>query len=68
MLAIHPKYVRDEERNCDSVVLPVSEWEKIMDALEELDDIRAYDAAQPHVKDRLPLEQAIREIEQEYQA
>ena len=39
-----------------------------IDELEELDDIRAYDAAQPHVGDRLPFDQAVREIQQDCDA
>lgn len=68
MVIVHPQYVVDEQQNRKAVLLPVAEWDRIVDELEELDDIRAYDAAQPHVADRLPFEQAIREIQQDYEA
>jgi hypothetical protein len=68
MVTVHPEYVVDEKQNRKAVLLPAAEWDQIVDELEELDDIRAYDAAQPHVGDRLPFEQAVREIQQDYDA
>ena len=68
MLKLHPEYVVDEQQNRKSVLLPLAEWERIVDELEELDDIRAYDEAQPHKADRVPFEQAVREIQENYKA
>jgi PHD/YefM family antitoxin component YafN of YafNO toxin-antitoxin module len=68
MVTVHPEYVVDEKQNRKAVLLPAAEWDRIVDELEELDDIRAYDAAQPHIADRLPFEQAVREIQQDYDA
>lgn len=68
MVTVHPEYVVDEQQNRKAVLLPAAEWDRIVDELEELDDIRAYDAAQPHVADRLPFDQAVREIQQDYGA
>jgi len=68
MLAVHPQYVVDERQNRKAVLLPVAEWAKIVTELEDLDDIRAYDAAQQHASDRMPFEQAVREIQQNFKA
>jgi len=68
MVTVHPEYVIDEQQRRKAVLLPASEWEQIVSELEELDDIRAYDAAQPHAADRLPFEEAVREIQQDYEA
>ncbi len=68
MVAVHPEYVVDEQQHRKAVLLPAAEWEQIIGELEELDDLRAYDAAQPHAADRLPFEQAVREIQQDYEA
>ena len=68
MVTVHPEYVVDEQQNRKAVLLPAAEWEQIVDELEELDDIRAYDAAQPHAADRVPFEQAVREIQQDCEA
>jgi hypothetical protein len=64
MVTVHPEYVIDDQQNRKAVLLPTAEWEQIVGELEELDDIRAYDAAQQHAADRLPFEQAVREIQQ----
>lgn len=68
MLAVHPEYVVDEHQNRTAVLLSASEWEQIVSELEDLDDIRSYDAAQQHIADRLPFEQAVKEIQQDNNA
>ena len=45
MVTLHPEFVFDEQQHRKAVLLPVAEWDQIVDELEELDDIRAYDAA-----------------------
>ena len=68
MVTVHPEYVVDEQNNRKAVLLPAEDWEKIVGELEELDDIRAYDASQQDRADRIPFEQAAREIGQDYEA
>jgi PHD/YefM family antitoxin component YafN of YafNO toxin-antitoxin module len=43
MIDIHPQYITDKKGNKLSVVIPVVEFEKLMEELEELEDIRLYD-------------------------
>jgi hypothetical protein len=45
------------------IVLDVKDYEKLMDDLEELDSIRAYDAAKQSGEIPIPFDQAMREIE-----
>ncbi len=66
MVKVHPEYVVDAQQNPRAVLLPVEEWEQIVRELEELDDIRAYDAALEHSADRIPFEQAVRELREDY--
>ena len=66
MVTLHPEYVVDEEQHRKAVLLPVAEWERIIDELEELDDIRALDMAKSGSQDAIPLEQAVREIQEGY--
>ncbi len=47
------------------VPLTVAEWEQVFGEPEELDDIRAYDVAQPHTADRRPFVQAVHQIERD---
>jgi len=68
MVNVHPEYVVDEQQNRKAVLLSAADWENIVSELEELDDIRAYDAAAPHRSDRIPLEQALKEIAQDSEA
>jgi PHD/YefM family antitoxin component YafN of YafNO toxin-antitoxin module len=62
MVPIHPEYVVDEKQNRRAVILPLAEWEKIVEELEELDGIRAYDEAKAGSQDAVPFEQAVRQI------
>jgi len=68
MVTVHPEYVVDEQQHRKAVLLPVDEWEQVVNELEELDDIRAYDAAQEQSAEKLPFEQAVREIQRDYDA
>jgi len=65
MLAVHPEYVVNEQRDRKAVLLPISDWDRIVDELEELSDIRAYDKAKAESQDSLPFDEAIREIQKE---
>ena len=51
---IHEEYVVDVDGNKKAVVVPMSEWQKILDALEELDDIKAYDGAKYKPSNPIP--------------
>lgn len=49
-----------------SVVLPLAKWEQVLEELEELDDIRAYDAAKSEPDKSVPFDQAVCEIRDQY--
>jgi hypothetical protein len=66
MMVLNPTYVVDAKQRRKSVLLPVAQWKRIVGALEELDDIRAYDAAKHAASETLPFEQAVREIKEGY--
>ena len=61
MNAFHPQYVVDEAQTPTAVLLPVVEWRQVVEELEELDDIRAYDQAKAGSQETIPFEQAVRE-------
>jgi PHD/YefM family antitoxin component YafN of YafNO toxin-antitoxin module len=63
MVKLHPEYVVDGKDKKKAVILPVDEWEKVIDELEELEDIRLYDAAKTGNEESVPFEQAVAEIE-----
>lgn len=48
---LHPQYITDEAGKKISVVLPLDEFEQIIEELDELEDIKLYDEAK---KDKEP--------------
>ena len=66
MVILHPQFVVDDQQHRKAVLLPVAEWQRIVEELEELDDIRAYDNAKSGSQDAIPFEQAVREIQEGY--
>ena len=67
MITVHPQYVVDAAQTRTAVLIPAAEWEQILEELEELHDIRAYDAAKAGPQEALPFAQALREIALESQ-
>ena len=57
-------YVVDEQGNPIGVVLDIADYRKLLEELEELESIRAYDAAKAASDEAIPFEQAVAEIEQ----
>jgi hypothetical protein len=62
-LKLHPQYVNDNEGLPIGVFLTVSEFESIIEDLEDLEDIKAADAftSRPD-KEFIPFRQALEEI------
>ena len=57
------QYITDIKGKKTSVILPIRDYEKIIEALEELEDIKAYDRAKSRKSEPIPFEQAVKEIE-----
>ncbi|MES1243325.1 MAG: hypothetical protein ABUT39_17060 [Acidobacteriota bacterium] len=57
------RFVVDEAGNRVAVLLDVAEYQSILEDLEELESIRAYDLAKASGEKPIPFEQAIQEIE-----
>jgi hypothetical protein len=62
MLIVHPEYVVDDEQNRKAVLLPYDEWQKIVEEMEELDDIRAYDESKAQPSNSVLFDTAVKEI------
>ncbi|MBM3494435.1 MAG: hypothetical protein FJX72_08970 [Armatimonadetes bacterium] len=56
------QYVVDAAHRPTAVLVPLAEWERVVEQLEELADIRAYDAAKLGPQDAVPFEQAVSEL------
>ena len=61
--AIDEQYVVDKNGDPVGVILDIGVYRKILEELEELSAIRAYDAAKASDDEAIPFEQAIEEIE-----
>ena len=62
MLIVHPEFVVDERQKRKAVLLPYDEWQKIVEEMEELDDIRAYDESKAQPSDSVLFDTAVKEI------
>jgi PHD/YefM family antitoxin component YafN of YafNO toxin-antitoxin module len=56
------QFVVNERGEKVAVVLSIEEYEKILEELEDLDDIRAYDEAKASGETPIPLEEALARI------
>ena len=65
-ISLNPQYAIDRQKIPKAVLLSIDEWNQIINALEELDDIRAYDTAKTGDQESIPFEQAVREIQEIY--
>jgi predicted DNA-binding antitoxin AbrB/MazE fold protein len=62
--ALKPKkYVTDRRGQKVAVVIAIEDYKKILADIEELESIRAYDAAKASGDEAIPFQQAMREIE-----
>ncbi len=67
MIKLKERYVVDEKGNRVGVLLDLEDYQKLLEELEELESIRAYDAAKASGDEAIPFEQAVKEIEKERQ-
>lgn len=57
-MAIHQQILKDNNGNNVGVFVPFEEYQKILDKLEELQDIRDFDKAKIKNEDTIPLREA----------
>jgi PHD/YefM family antitoxin component YafN of YafNO toxin-antitoxin module len=65
MSPFNERYVVDGKGERVGVLLDMSEYQRILEELEELESIRAYDAAKTSKEEAIPFAQAVNEIEQQ---
>lgn len=61
MNAIHPQYITDKDGNKMSVVIPLDEYEQILEELDELDDIRLYDEVDKNNEPSMPFDEYVKQ-------
>ena len=63
MIAAAPQYITDQIGNKISIILPIKDYEQILEELDELEDIRLYDEVKASHQEYLPAEEVFRSIE-----
>jgi len=63
MIAAVPQYITDQIGNRVSIILPIRDYERMIEELDELEDIRLYDEAKASIQEYLPAEDVFRSIE-----
>jgi PHD/YefM family antitoxin component YafN of YafNO toxin-antitoxin module len=58
------RFITDDAGNRVAVILDLDEYHKLLEAVEELEDICAYDEAKASKDEAIPFVQAIRDLEQ----
>ena len=63
MLSIKPQYITDAKGNKLSVVLPIKDFNLLIEELEDLYDQRLYDEAKADNEPSIPLEEAFKMLD-----
>ena len=63
MSKTNKQYIVDNKGNRTGVIVPIDDYRKMLEDLEELETIRAFDTAKTSGDKEIPYDQAIREIE-----
>jgi len=63
MNSLKEQFVVDEKGNRISVLLDIRDYEQLLEALEELEEVRAYDRAKSAQSEVIPFDQSVEEIE-----
>ncbi|MBM4294474.1 MAG: hypothetical protein FJ126_06150 [Deltaproteobacteria bacterium] len=64
MARFRENFVIDEQGNRIGVFLDIEDYRRLLEEIEELEAIKAYDAAKASGDEAIPFEQAVSEIEQ----
>ena len=57
------QYVTDDNGKKVAVILPLTEYEKLLDDVDELESIKAYDKAKTRKQEFVPAEEVFKSIE-----
>ena len=63
MTHLRENFVVDAKGNRVGVFLPIKDYNKLLEEIEDRDDIKAYDKAVSRKQEFIPLDQALKQIE-----
>ena len=64
MGALKQQFIEDKQGHKIAVILPIEQYNRLIEQLEELEDIKAYDTAKASDDEIIPFDQALKEIEE----
>ena len=64
MGAIRQQFIEDSQGHKIAVLLPIDDYNRMLEQLDEKDDVKAYDDAKASGDEVIPFDQAIKEIEE----
>jgi len=62
-MTLHPKYITDETGNKSAVILPIKEYSKLLEELEDAEDIRIYKQGKADKSPAIPIDEAFKMLE-----
>ena len=57
------QFVTDNHGKKQAVLLPIKEYKRMLDELDELEDIRLYDEVKAHKEPSIPIEEAFKQLD-----
>lgn len=63
MITVHPQFITDDSGKKLSVIIPIKEFENILEELDDMDDVRLYDQAKKSDEESIPVDEAFKLIE-----
>jgi hypothetical protein len=59
-MTLHPKFITANNGNKDAVILPINEYNRLLEELEDMEDIRLYDEAKAANEPSIPIDEAFK--------
>ena len=63
MGVVRQQFIEDNQGQRIAVLMPIDQYNKMLEQLEEIDDIKAYDTTKANNDEIIPFDQAVNEIE-----
>ena len=65
MIKLNHQYITDKKGKKISVIIPIKEYESLIEELEDMEDVRLYDEAKKRKSEFIDAKQAFKEIEKQ---
>ncbi len=62
MLTLNPQFITDKKGKKISVVFSMKEYNRLLEEMEEMEDVKLYDAAKSRKNEFIPIDEAFKQI------